>query len=394
MRRCKNCMQVYSESYDCCPNCGCTEFSVKATERKDRQPQQPQKNPDKKLLVILMVACLAVALIAVIALVISSFSDNAEAEEETAATTDFSQQEFATTDGSFEQNTIAFPEYEEYVPEETYTTEPESETTKKVASKNMRVLPDVSDCSYAEAEQVLKKIRFSVKKEIVKNTDPSKTGKVKEAKGLKFGENYPEGTTITLLVYGEATATTASAANTAWKQAYINTIKAATGVSVSFELGYVDDDNIPELFVATDKSHAAGVTVYTYHNGKVVKLCDLGSYGEACYVERTGYICGYYMGFGALETDVYKLENGKATQVFASVDESNVDETLLDGKKRAYTINGKTVTQKDLINYYNIYFGKNLWNEDEQVNSSEIKSAPDIAASEANLKKYITDFNG
>ncbi len=393
MRRCKNCMKVYGENYNSCPNCGCAEFTEMA-EKTDKPTPKPKKKADKKPLVILVGVFFAVALVALIALIISFFPSDKKAEEETSDNTGFSQQVVPTTDGFAENDTAAFPEYEEYMPEYTYTTEPEDETTKKVASKKMRQLPDVSDCYYTEAEQVLKKIRFSVKKETVKNTDPSKTGKVKEAKGLKFGENYPEGTTVTLLVYGEATATTAVAANAAWKQAYINTVKAASGTSVRFELGYVDNDNIPELFVSTDMSHAAGVTVYTYSNGKVVKLCDTGSYGATQYIERKGYICGYYMGLGAIDTVVYKLENGKVTEAFVTNDESYVDDAMLDGRKRAYTINDKAVTQKEMINYYNIYFGQDLWNEEQKVNSTEIKTAPDIEATEANLKKYITDFKG
>ncbi len=393
MIRCKNCMKVYSENYDCCPNCGCAEFTQMA-EKKDKPTPKPQKKADKKPLVIMVGVFFVIALVALVALIVSFFPRDEKAEEETLGNTEFSQQDIPTSDAFAENDTFVFPEYEEYVPEITYTTEPEAETTKKVASKKMRLLPDVSDCSYAEAEQVLKKIRFSVKKETVKNTDPSKTGKVKEAKGLKFGENYPEGTKVTLLVYGEATATTAVAANAAWKQAYINTVKAASGTSVRFELGYVDNDNIPELFVSTDMSHAAGVTVYTFVNGKVVKLCDTGSYGAVQYIERKGYICGYTMGFGAIDTVVHKLENGKVTEAFITKDESYVDDAILDGRKRECTINGKAVTQKELANYYNIYFGKDLIDEAEPVNSPEIKSAPDIEASEANLKKYITDFKG
>lgn len=383
-------MKVYSENYDCCPNCGCAEFSQVA-ERANKPTPKPAQKADKKPLVIAAGVFFAVALVALIALIISFFPGDEKADDEN---TEPSQQVDQTTDSSVETNTFVFPEYEEYVPEITYTTEPEDETTKKVASKKMRMLPDVSDCTYAEAEQVLKKILFSVKKETVKNTDPSKTGKVKEAKGMKFGENYPEGTKVTLLVYGEATPTTAVAANAAWKQAYINTIKAATGASVRFELGYVDDDNVPELFVSTDMSHGAGVTVYTFANGKVVKLCDSGSYGSVRYIERKGYICGYSIAFGALDTVVHKLENGKVTQAYVTKDETYVDEALLDGKKRECTINGKAVTQKELENYYTIYFGSDLFDEVAPITSPEIKSAPDIVASEANLKKYITDFKG
>ena len=151
MRRCKHCMKVYSENYDCCPNCGCAEFSQMA-ERANKPTPKPEQKADKKPLVIAAGVFFAVALVALVALIISFFPGDEKAEDEN---TEPSQQVDQTTDSSVETNTFVFPEYEEYVPEITYTTEPEDETTKKVASKKMRMLPDVSDCTYAEAEQVL-----------------------------------------------------------------------------------------------------------------------------------------------------------------------------------------------------------------------------------------------
>lgn len=387
-------MKVYDQNYDFCPNCGCTEYTEKVAARTAAPAPKPQKKADKKPLVIMLAVFLTVALVALVALIVSSIPGKDKAKDETESTVDFTQQEILTTDGTIDNHTIDFPEYEEYVPEITYTTEPESETTKKVGAQKMRELLDVSDCDYADAEQALKKIKFSVKKEIIKNTDPAKTGKVKEAKGLKFGENYPEGTKVTLLVYGEAVPTTVSAANAKWKQAYIDIVKASDGPAVRFELGYVDDDDIPELFVSGAETHVASAKVYTYSGGKAVELCDTGSYGSAQYIEREGYIGGYYMGMGALATKVYRLENAKATEVYNTMDQSYVDEVSLGDKKKEYKINGEAVAQKDLVNYYNIYFGRDLWNDNGQMSSPKIKIAPDILATDANLKAYITDFKG
>ena len=69
MRRCKHCMKVYSENYDCCPNCGCDEFTQVA-EKKDKPTPMPQKKADKKPLMIMAGVFFAVALVALIVLII------------------------------------------------------------------------------------------------------------------------------------------------------------------------------------------------------------------------------------------------------------------------------------------------------------------------------------
>lgn len=48
----------------------------------------------------------------------------------------------------------------------------------------------------------------------------------------------------------------------------------------TFELGYLNNDDIPELFVAKGGSnYGVGVDIYTYKNGKMIFLGEVGSYG-------------------------------------------------------------------------------------------------------------------
>ncbi|MBD5501805.1 MAG: hypothetical protein HDR10_11490, partial [Lachnospiraceae bacterium] len=42
-------------------------------------------------------------------------------------------------------------------------------------------------------------------------------------------------------------------------------------------LALIDSDNIPELLLVEDNSHASGVKVYTYYQGSVVELGEFGS---------------------------------------------------------------------------------------------------------------------
>ena len=258
-------------------------------------------------------------------------------------------------------------------------------TTEVTTLVPMQVIPDVIGYEYAKAEKTLKDLGFEVVKETVENDDASKTGTIKEIKDIKAGEQYPEGATVTLLECGEP----------AWKKAYADIVKAASGYYVAFELGYVDDDAVPELFVSLGTSHAEGVTVYTYSNGKVVKLCEDGSDGMMQYIERKGYLCGYYCGMGGVSTNVYELKNGKVTTKFSTLDERALDDLMLKGKEREYSINGKAVSQEDLDDFYVEYFGGDIWwNEDEKTNSTDIKTVPTIEATDENIKKHITDFKG
>lgn len=78
-----------------------------------------------------------------------------------------------------------------------------------------------------------------------------------------------------------------------------------------FCIGYVDGDDIPELFIVDGDYHAAAVKMYTYYNNQIVYLGAYGSYGASAYAPKKGYISDFNSGMG-LGYEVYHLlKNGK-----------------------------------------------------------------------------------
>lgn len=101
----------------------------------------------------------------------------------------------------------------------------------------------------------------------------------------------------------ESSSTATTNTNDKWKSAYVAHINYTKPSEVdvtemfTYSLIYLDDDDIPELFISTGSS-LGGERVLTYHNGDVIEqiLYDAGS----CYIPRTGLIdnghgrMGYY----------------------------------------------------------------------------------------------------
>ena len=85
---------------------------------------------------------------------------------------------------------------------------------------------------------------------------------------------------------------------------------------VRFGTAFVDGDCIPELITCPGGSHLAQVTVYTFHNGKIVDLGQYGEYGTLPY-NPWGNCFGFY-------SKPYKIQNGKAVQTSGTI-RSSVD---------------------------------------------------------------------
>lgn len=87
------------------------------------------------------------------------------------------------------------------------------------------------------------------------------------------------------------------------------------GPEYRFALTFIDDNEIPELLLFRDDSHAAGVEVYTYNQDQIVMLGEFGSFGNLQYVEREGMILSHFMGQGEANSDFFLLEDGEARLV-------------------------------------------------------------------------------
>lgn len=115
-----------------------------------------------------------------------------------------------------------------------------------------------------------------------------------------------------------------------------------------FNLVFIDDNEIPELLLMEDNSHANGVKVYTYNQEMVVELGEFGSSGWMQYVERGGMIFSHFMGFGESINNFFRIEEGKAILIcnmhslpdyssedltdFYEIDEISVEEEVYQAK--------------------------------------------------------------
>ena len=101
-----------------------------------------------------------------------------------------------------------------------------------------------------------------------------------------------------------------------WKEAYLTFLNTATvkDYHVSYALVYVDNDNIPELYLNGDCA-ATGDTVCTFINGSLVEQ-QLNRNNGGRYIERSGalYNCNGNMGY--YTTHVYKLTAEGFSQTF------------------------------------------------------------------------------
>lgn len=178
----------------------------------------------------------------------------------------------------------------------------------------------------------------------------------------------------------------------AWKEAYLNVLRNEAPKSerrtgkYSFSLGYVDNDDVPELFISEGGAHAYGVEVYTYHNGKAVMLCSDGEFGSIGYMERKGYICGSYTGMGITSARVYEMKNETAEIIYTMHDDSGA---VPEGGDVVRTINDVNASEKEINEFSEKYFGDNT-----TYFGYESETNPGYEPTEENYKKYITDFEG
>lgn len=98
-------------------------------------------------------------------------------------------------------------------------------------------------------------------------------------------------------------------------QEYIASCTPAEKRLLRFGLVFIDEDNVPELLIFPDNSHAAGVEVYSYTRDRVVGLGEFGSFGNMQYVKRGGMIFSTFMGQGESNSDFFHMEDGQAMLV-------------------------------------------------------------------------------
>ena len=99
--------------------------------------------------------------------------------------------------------------------------------------------------------------------------------------------------------------TIAPQTSTDYKQAYLDFLKDEKDSHRSFALVYLDDDNIPELYLM-GACEAEGDMICSFKNGVVVYEY-LKRTGGGKYIERGGSVINQNGNMGRCYTDVYKL---------------------------------------------------------------------------------------
>ena len=126
-----------------------------------------------------------------------------------------------------------------------------------------------------------------------------------------------------------------------WRNAYLDYLNSDTNVPNSSEtqytLIYLDNDDIPELFIDTGVE-AGGQTIISFYDGKVIEqhFSRLGSQ----YIEKTGLV---YTNTGHMDyypLTITKLENGVFTEIGSGVSYVSSEdwEKMLEDENYPYTL--------------------------------------------------------
>lgn len=156
-----------------------------------------------------------------------------------------------------------------------------------------------------------------------------------------------------------------------WKNLYVEYIKqvndelsyeSAIGISEpKFKLIYIDDDNIPELYVLGN-STASGDRICTYYDGKLTTL-HLYNWGLS-YIEKKNLFCDSGGQMDVYYDYVYKIENGKFVQLhkgnYGAEDNSNVQWDEINNEPiYKYYWNEVEVSKEEYAQMLSSVFNKN-----------------------------------
>lgn len=137
-----------------------------------------------------------------------------------------------------------------------------------------------------------------------------------------------------------------------WQQAYVDYLTENQENIGHASLGYVDDDDIPELFICEEESpsHGCGVKVLSYINGQVTQITastndreKFGSNGVVSYYEKSGIIWSSYSGRGEVDNDYYQLNSDGKAELILSCSITDVDMP----EQTKYYVNDKECTSDE-----------------------------------------------
>lgn len=140
-----------------------------------------------------------------------------------------------------------------------------------------------------------------------------------------------------------------------WQLGYIDYLNENQSDIGHASLGYLNDDDIPELFIINEKdpSHSCTVQIYSYIDGKVKKITadsigysEFGSYGYVAYYDNTGIIVSSDSGMGASECIYIKMNDDGTTEVLLRLHATDIDRP----EEAKYYVDDTEVTEEKYNN--------------------------------------------
>lgn len=166
-----------------------------------------------------------------------------------------------------------------------------------------------------------------------------------------------------------------------WKEAYREFLLHYVGApKPHFNLAYIDEDDIPELIIMDDDSHAASGDVYMYYEGEVVFIEHYGTYGGFPFVTKGNYILSGGSGMGVEYVSYHIIEDGKDIKLIELSGMADWSEEELDPEKDYYFINEEPVTKVEYEKQSALYYeGKeysSIWYDwSYEINEETVKTA-------------------
>ena len=135
-----------------------------------------------------------------------------------------------------------------------------------------------------------------------------------------------------------------------WKQVYIDYLSTHKNEIGGCAIGYLNDDDIPEVFICEEEcpSHGAGVQIFTVIDGKMKQVGkqEYGSNGMVDIFEKTGIIKSEYVGMGEDSIIYYKMNDNGDADILADMLITEVDMP----ENSQYFINETEVTKEQWEN--------------------------------------------
>lgn len=76
---------------------------------------------------------------------------------------------------------------------------------------------------------------------------------------------------------------------------------------IKYAVGFVDEDDIPELFVTDGDYHAAGTKVFKYIDGEVVYVGEFGESGGFAFTPRMNNIYSFFLNMGVATNTIFSM---------------------------------------------------------------------------------------